>query len=123
MIQLIPLMQLHVRADQIATAGHRDFQYLRLLHSLEALGFLVPLVASQRAPGDYLVIDGARRYFCARELALETLPCVVRPALSEEEYQVLRLELFHRVEPLNSQEYAAWRKRFDSSLTNAAFRR
>jgi ParB-like chromosome segregation protein Spo0J len=112
MLKDLPLSALHVHAEQVSSARHRDYQYLKLLQSVRVLGFLLPLLVSEREAGDHLIIDGARRYCCANELGLETLPCVVKPALSDGDYQILRFELYHRVEPWNSQEYADWLKRF-----------
>jgi ParB-like chromosome segregation protein Spo0J len=111
MLKDLPLSALHVHADHIPSAKHRDYQYLRLLQSVKVPGLLLPLLVTERDPDNYLIIDGARRYFCANELGLETLPCVVKPALSDRDCQVLRFELYHRVEPWNSQEYADWLKR------------
>jgi ParB-like chromosome segregation protein Spo0J len=112
MVTDIPLVKLHVPAGNIPLASQRDYQYLRLLESMRDLGLLVPLVVSERAGDTYLIIDGARRYFCGKELDLATLPCVVKPPLNDGEYHRLRFELHTRVEPWNHQEYANWLKRF-----------
>jgi ParB-like chromosome segregation protein Spo0J len=89
---------------------------MRLLESVRVLGPLLPLVVTEEAPGNYLVIDGARRYFCGKELGLQVLPCVVKPAMKEAAYQALRLELHHRVEPLNHQEYTDWLRGFEAAF-------
>jgi len=51
-----------------------------LKKSIEKVGILVPLTVYQRkSDGKYCLVDGERRWRCARELGLEKVPAVIIP--------------------------------------------
>lgn len=50
-----------------------------LKKSIEEVNILVPITVYQRNDGKYCLIDGERRWTCAKELGLEQIPAVVIP--------------------------------------------
>ena len=50
-----------------------DMKVLR--DSIERVGILVPLtVYQEKSTGDYVILDGQRRWMCAQEVGLKTIP-------------------------------------------------
>ena len=92
-----------------------DVSRTRLLRSIEKLGVENPLVVcAMKMEGRYLIIDGHRRYRCAKELKMESVPCQVYPKLSPSELAYRRFEVQNnRVEwgPLERAEAFAQIKR------------
>ncbi|HSS33579.1 MAG TPA: ParB/RepB/Spo0J family partition protein [Solirubrobacterales bacterium] len=56
----------------------------RLTESIDREGILVPIVVYE-AEGGYVLTDGERRWRCAKELGLETVPAIITDAPSPEE--------------------------------------
>lgn len=48
-----------------------------LKDSISKFGVLVPVVVSRRSKGEYLLIDGERRYWASRQLGLKRIPAYV----------------------------------------------
>jgi len=48
-----------------------------LKDSIDLFGILVPIVVSRQSDGDFLLIDGERRYWAAKSLRLKTLPAFI----------------------------------------------
>jgi ParB-like chromosome segregation protein Spo0J len=104
------ILNLHI--DHIPSPSLDNNAGMELLHSVEELGILVPLLVTERAPDDYLIIDGARRYLCAKELCLETVPCRVRGSVKEEDFHLLRWDIHHTYLPWTLEERNEWSKKF-----------
>jgi ParB-like partition proteins len=66
--------------------------------SIQEIGVLVPLIvyADPDTPGDYVLMDGERRWRCAVDLGLETVPTNVIPAPEPLE-NLLRMFNIHNV--------------------------
>lgn len=56
-------------------------------------GIQQPITVTEYEEGKYKIIDGHRRYRCAKELELPVVPCLVYPALDEGEMEVRRYEM------------------------------
>jgi ParB family transcriptional regulator, chromosome partitioning protein len=56
----------------------------RLTESIDRKGILVPIVVYEEG-GGYVLTDGERRWRCAKELGLETVPAIITDAPSPEE--------------------------------------
>ena len=65
----------------------------RLMVSIRAIGLQQPIAVSKVATNKYLIIDGHRRYRCARDLNLEKVPCRVYPKLQPGELERVRFEI------------------------------
>src|SRR5690606_25286552 len=51
----------------------------RLLKSIQHYGIEDPIKVSEVETGRYIIMDGHRRFACARELKFEKVPCRVYP--------------------------------------------
>lgn len=74
---------------------------LRLIESMERFGVLEPLVVEE---GTYRIVKGHRRYGAAKTIGLSCVPCVVRPKMTEGEYERLRFMLQETWKPLTKQQ-------------------
>jgi ParB family chromosome partitioning protein len=70
-------------------------ELLELKESIKAKGIYVPLTIESNYNGDnYLLLDGERRYRCAKELDLKTVPVsIITGPLSFEERTILRFHI------------------------------
>lgn len=57
----------------------REKELLDLEKSISSNGILVPLTVYREASGNYVLLDGERRWLCARKLALLRVPIIVQP--------------------------------------------
>ena len=55
-----------------------NFHVMRLVSSIEKVGFLVPLIGVERN-GNYLILDGQHRLLAAQKLGLKELPVILVP--------------------------------------------
>ncbi len=62
-----------------------------LVEDIRLRGILQPLVVRASTAGRYQVVAGERRYRAARQLALETVPVIVKEGLSEDEARAIAL--------------------------------
>jgi ParB/RepB/Spo0J family partition protein len=67
--------------------------YNRLMKSILHYGIEDPIKVSEIEEGRFLIMDGHRRFSCAKELELETVPCRVYPKMSEGEFEARRFEM------------------------------
>ena len=58
-----------------------------VMESIREFGFKVPLVID----GDGVIVAGHTRYKAAKELGMETVPCIVADDLTEEQIKAFRL--------------------------------
>lgn len=66
---------------------------IRLLRSIEKLGIENPLiVCAMKVEDRYLIIDGHRRYLCAKHLEMDSVPCRIYPKLNPSELALRRFE-------------------------------
>lgn len=68
-------------------------EYDRLLRSILHYGIEDPIKVSEIEEGRFLIMDGHRRFSCAKRLSLEKVPCRVYPKMSDGEFEARRYEL------------------------------
>lgn len=71
-----------------------SIEYLEMLESLRAIGFLnsISVRPSERNPGKYEVLDGMWRTTCSRELNFETIPCIVKHGITDDDVLALQIQ-------------------------------
>ncbi|MCL6677997.1 ParB/RepB/Spo0J family partition protein [Sphingomonas sp. RG327] len=57
----------------------REDELKSLQESIAGQGILVPLTVYQTETGDYIILDGERRWRCALRLGLTSVPAIVQP--------------------------------------------
>lgn len=57
----------------------REHEMNELLSSIEAVGIKVPLSVYVDKPSKYVLIDGERRWRCAKKLNLKEIPVIIQP--------------------------------------------
>ena len=65
----------------------------RLLKSLQHYGIEEPIKVSEIEPGRYIIMDGHRRFNCAKELKFEKIPCRIYPKMNNGEFEARRYEM------------------------------
>jgi ParB/RepB/Spo0J family partition protein len=92
-MQVLPQLQLELDSQQPRTALNSVTGLIRLQKSIEQLGLQQPITVTKIDEGRYKIIDGHRRYLCAKELGIEEIPCAVYDTMSEGELKVRRFAL------------------------------
>lgn len=89
----LPLEQLQTDPHQprtgYATEGNRN----QLKNSLKEIGIQTPLDVLETDKDTYRIIDGHRRYLCAKELGLTEVPCIIFDHLHEKQLDRIRYEI------------------------------
>lgn len=67
--------------------------HTRLLKSIQHYGIEEPIKVSEVATGRYIIMDGHRRFACAKELEFKKVPCRVYPKMSDGEFEARRYEM------------------------------
>ncbi len=67
--------------------------YNRLMKSILHYGIEDPIKVSEIEDGRFLIMDGHRRFACAKELELKTVPCRIYPKMSDGEFEARRYEM------------------------------
>ncbi len=90
----IPIDQVDANPDNPRAVFPQD-ELDRLAESIHLEGILVPLVVYRHESGRYILVDGERRFRCARELGLEFVPAVImeKPAAQQELLQMFNIHL------------------------------
>jgi ParB family chromosome partitioning protein len=73
---VLPMAKLEVISHQRKAS---DAHVKRVMHSVDRVGFLAPVVVVERDGGGYLIIDGQHRFLAAKELGLRRIPAVIAP--------------------------------------------
>ncbi|HAT3994327.1 hypothetical protein CMT90_11790 [Elizabethkingia anophelis] len=75
--------------------GHSAYvgDYGRLLNSIAHYGIEDPIKVCEMTEGRYIIMDGHRRFTCAKELKFKTVPCRIYPKMSEGEFEARRYEM------------------------------
>jgi hypothetical protein len=93
-LESIPIRSIRLNPNNPRGPNVRDtdrgFSYLK--QSIRERGILVPLVV-RRANGDYMLIDGERRFHAARELGVEQVPAHVLTGDMDED--AIQSAMFH----------------------------
>lgn len=89
----IPIEKIQMDANQPRTDYGTEGDENRLLVSIRDIGLQVPIKVMKQKDGDgFLIIDGHRRYICAKKLNFKKLPCVVEENLSLGQLELRRYE-------------------------------
>ena len=67
--------------------------HTRLLKSIQHYGLEEPIKVSEIAAERYMIMDGHRRFACAKELEFKTVPCRVYPKMNDGEFEARRYEM------------------------------
>jgi len=67
--------------------------HTRLLRSVQHYGIEEPIKVSEVEEGRYIIMDGHRRFACAKELGFETIPCRIYPKMNDGEFEARRYEM------------------------------
>lgn len=76
----------------------------RLLLSLKEIGIQQSIAVMQGKDGRFTIIDGHRRYRCAKKLGWKEIICVVYPKMDREQLEVVRYELQNNRRPWKPSE-------------------
>jgi ParB/RepB/Spo0J family partition protein len=89
----LPLEQIERDIDQPRKDFGVEGEENRLLLSMRQIGIQQPLVVQEAEKDRYIIIDGQRRYMCAKMLDIKILPCRVVTKLPKGELERLRFEI------------------------------
>ena len=84
-----------------------------LVHSIQQVGVLQPVVVRRRGPEDYELVMGERRWRASQEAGLETVPAIVRETDDVDMLRDALLENLHRSELNPLEEAAAYAQLLD----------
>ncbi len=98
----------HARSFAIDETNLMDTWFL---DSIRELGVLQVLIVNQLDDDRYRIIDGHRRFECARLLGLISVPCRVHVGLDSSEVERLRYILQDTVRPWTQAELTRVRRR------------
>lgn len=88
---------------------------------MKAIGLQQPIAVSRQKSGKYKIIDGHRRYRCAREMQIAAVPCRIYPELQPGDLERIRYEIQNNRRPWKPLERAdalARIKKSTSARTN-----
>jgi ParB/RepB/Spo0J family partition protein len=88
-VEFLPTQVLREPKVKLREVNRESLEYLEMRDSIRDKGILQSLLV--RPQGDvYEIIEGLHRYTCAKEVGLQTLPCIIREC-SDDEVLVLQL--------------------------------
>jgi len=90
-----------------------------LLASIRKFGVLCPLAVAPEKDGHDVILNGNRRWRCARQLDLPTIPCMVATAADDRGYAAHRFMLNTMVKPWTQAERKKALKRLGLTPTEA----
>lgn len=91
--QKIPIGQVQMDKHQPRTDYGTEGDENRLLVSIREIGLQVPVkVMKSENDSSFLIIDGHRRYICAKKLGFKELPCIVEDFMNPGELELCRYE-------------------------------
>ena len=67
--------------------------HTRLLKSIQHYGIEEPIKVSEITTERYIIMDGHRRFACAKELRFKTIPCRIYPKMNTGEFEARRYEM------------------------------
>jgi ParB/RepB/Spo0J family partition protein len=95
----IPIEQINEDPDQPRQDFGTDGDQNRLMLSIKKHGLLVPLNVSEVKSGEYMALDGHRRYRCLKKLKYKAVACNIWPKMSKGEFYTLRYEMQNNRRP------------------------
>lgn len=103
-LQILPINKLRTDRDNPRIISELFDDRNVFFRSIRDDGVMVPIAVSDMEDGTYLIVDGNRRFMCARALRYDTLPCRVYPRLSPGEIQTRRFIANTTVKDLTKDE-------------------
>jgi ParB/RepB/Spo0J family partition protein len=81
----IPIVRIIEPRTMLRLVDKDSVEYLEMRDSIRAEGFWNSIsVRPAKDEGNYEIIDGLYRYTCARELGLESMPCIIKHNVSDD---------------------------------------
>lgn len=108
----IPLTQIVPNPRQPRQAFDED-EMSELVHSIQEVGLLQPVVVRTTGPGTYELVMGERRWRATREAGLDTIGAIVRDTSDDDLLRDALLENLHRSQLNPLEEAAAYQQLLD----------
>lgn len=91
--QELPTNQIELDSDQPRKYFGTDGDKNKLRLSIDKRGILHPIAVNQLEDKRYIIIDGHRRYIVAKEIGLNSIPCIVYSKLKPADLEISRFEM------------------------------
>jgi ParB family chromosome partitioning protein len=108
----IPLTQIVPNPRQPRQSFDED-EMSELVHSIQEVGLLQPVVVRATGPGSYELVMGERRWRATREAGLDTIGAIVRDTSDDDLLRDALLENLHRSQLNPLEEAAAYQQLLD----------
>jgi ParB family transcriptional regulator, chromosome partitioning protein len=108
----IPLTQIVPNPRQ-PRQGFDEDEMSELVHSIQEVGLLQPVVVRSTGPGTYELVMGERRWRATREAGLDTIGAIVRDTSDDDLLRDALLENLHRSQLNPLEEAAAYQQLLD----------
>jgi len=108
----IPLTQIVPNPRQPRQAFDED-EMSELVHSIQEVGLLQPVIVRATGPGNYELVMGERRWRATREAGLDTIGAIVRDTSDDDLLRDALLENLHRSQLNPLEEAAAYQQLLD----------
>jgi ParB family chromosome partitioning protein len=108
----IPLTQIVPNPRQPRQAFDED-EMSELVHSIQEVGLLQPVVVRTTGPGTYELVMGERRWRATREAGLDTIGAIVRDTSDDDLLRDALLENLHRSQLNPLEEASAYQQLLD----------
>lgn len=107
-VRQIPLAEVIEPRTLLRLVDRNAIEYLELRDSVQRYGFLsaISVRPSKRKAGKYEFIDGLHRFCVAKDLALPTIPCIVKHGVRDDDILVLQIQGNAQIVPTKPVEYA-----------------
>ncbi|MBQ8203223.1 MAG: ParB/RepB/Spo0J family partition protein [Clostridia bacterium] len=88
--KLMMLKPSQIKQVDIHKASYSPLQLKSLIDSIAANGIIEPLLVKRESRGNYLLLSGGKRLYCAKTVGLRRVPCIVCRAdnLSAQIYRI-----------------------------------
>ena len=108
----VPLDQVEPYPDHLPLVFGSCVEDDQLLSSVKQFGILNPLmVVRMEGTNHYCILDGHRRYVCAKKLGHPSVECQVLPSMDVGEYEHRRFILHHTTRRWTQAEHKTWQRR------------
>lgn len=108
----IPLTQIVPNPRQPRRAFDED-EMSELVHSIQEVGLLQPVIVRSTGPASYELVMGERRWRAAREAGLDTIGAIVRDTSDDDLLRDALLENLHRSQLNPLEEASAYKQLLD----------
>ncbi len=102
----LPITKIEKDSDQPRRNLGEKYDEHRLKTSIKDYGIEEPLKVSEKEPGRFIIMDGHRRFTCAQNLGLKTIPCRVYPRMQIGEFEARRFQMQNNRKPWKPLERA-----------------